>query len=181
MMDNTVLAEIRQRCCGLSRPASQDEIQELLALVGTAPHVFTSQARFSSSYVRTPIITADQIEILVLGWRPGQASPVHNHAGSWCGVRVLNGTATEIVYRQGACGAYYPSESKVLPTGSITTSFDQDVHQMANVHGDNLITVHCYSPPLTSMTALGEDSLIPFFSPAKNGTASSTVAARVVS
>jgi cysteine dioxygenase len=36
---------------------------------------------------------------LVLCWRNGQRSPIYDHRGSSCGVRVLRGEATETVFR----------------------------------------------------------------------------------
>ena len=49
-------------------------------------------------YHRELMINADDYQILVLGWLPGQKSPIHNHRGSQCCVRVLQGTAVETVY-----------------------------------------------------------------------------------
>src|SRR5205807_7632445 len=42
-----------------------------------------------------PLSLHDALPIWVLCWRNGQRSPIHDHRGSSCGVRVLRGTMTE--------------------------------------------------------------------------------------
>ena len=42
-----------------------------------------------------------------LCWRNGQRSPIHNHRGSNCGVKVLRGVATETTFARAANGMIY--------------------------------------------------------------------------
>src|SRR5213078_3412752 len=46
-------------------------------------------------YVRNLLHAGPAYQALVLCWRNGQRSPIHNHRGSNCGVKVLRGVATE--------------------------------------------------------------------------------------
>src|SRR6266478_4207168 len=78
--DRALLAELTAQLQGLE-----------LDLDDLAEHV-----RFSSkSYARNLVQGGDWYHLLVLCWRNGQRSPIHDHAGSSCGVRVLHGTLTE--------------------------------------------------------------------------------------
>jgi cysteine dioxygenase len=105
------------------------------------------------AYQRNLIHRTSRFEVLLLCWRSGQRSPIHDHAGSTCGVRVIAGTATETIYAASPCGSLYPERSRRLEAGSITVAHDADVHQMGNLApaGDDLITLHIYSPPLSAM------------------------------
>ena len=47
------------------------------------------------TYKRNLIHQGVSYQALVLCWRSGQRSPIHDHSGSICGVRVLSGLAIE--------------------------------------------------------------------------------------
>jgi cysteine dioxygenase len=101
-------------------------------------------------YQRVLIHRTLQVEVLLLCWRSGQRSAIHDHAGSACGIRVIAGTATETIYAASPCGRLYPVRSRCLDTGAVCVNHDADIHQMANLapRGEDLITLHIYSPPL---------------------------------
>jgi cysteine dioxygenase len=105
------------------------------------------------AYQRNLIHRSSRFEALLLCWRSGQRSPIHDHAGSTCGVRVIAGTATETIYATSPCGSLYPERSRRLEAGSVSVAHDADVHQMGNLApaGNDLITLHIYSPPLSAM------------------------------
>ena len=90
---------------------------------------------------------------LVLCWRNGQRSPIHDHRGSACGVRVIRGEATETVFAMTGHGHVYPERTRTLPEGFICATQDQDIHQISNLQRGNadLVTLHLYSPPLLVM------------------------------
>jgi cysteine dioxygenase len=101
--------------------------------------------------------------MLVLCWAPGQFSPIHDHAGSTCAVRVIRGTASETVYQQ--------TEHEVLQqtshwvAGDVFGGSDGDIHAVGNFAPDDtpLVTLHVYSPPLTRMSlySLEDGRLVP--------------------
>jgi cysteine dioxygenase len=89
---------------------------------------------------------------LVLCWRAGQRSPIHDHRGSSCAVRVLKGVATETQFEKTREGLIYPTLTRKMPAGSVCASQDIDIHQMSNLQSDlDLVTLHIYSPPLLVM------------------------------
>lgn len=90
---------------------------------------------------------------LVLCWRSGQRSPIHDHRGSACGVRVLSGEATETVFEMTEEGHVFPVRTRKLADGFICATQDQDIHQLSNLQSNHadLITLHIYSPPLLVM------------------------------
>ncbi len=90
---------------------------------------------------------------LILCWSHGQRSPIHDHRGSSCGVRVLKGVATETIFERTSEGHIYATKSNRLPTGYTCGSQDSDIHQISNIEpdGGDLITLHIYSPPLLVM------------------------------
>jgi len=103
-------------------------------------------------YHRELMVKADDYQILVLGWLPGQKSPIHNHRGSQCCVRVLQGTAVETVYTHTRDG-YFETRTDRYPTGSVLGGEDADIHTVENLNSarEGLVTMHVYRPPLTRM------------------------------
>ena len=102
------------------------------------------------TYRRIAIRRRDHYEAMVLCWKSGQRSPIHNHAGSSCVVRVVEGRATETRFVSSACGRLVPQWSRSFPAGTVTGCRDGGmIHQMANLEppGQELITLHVYSPP----------------------------------
>jgi cysteine dioxygenase len=89
----------------------------------------------------------------MLCWKNGQRSPIHNHAGSACVVRVLRGTLTETVFEMAPNGHVKASFSRDIAEGGLIASEDTDIHQASNLQaGDaDLVTLHVYTPPLTRM------------------------------
>jgi cysteine dioxygenase len=110
--------------------------------------------RFSDQqYARNLVRKGPWYHLLVLCWKNGQRSPIHDHAGSTCGVRVLRGVMTETAF------AFTPNEhvkalgSRDLVQGQVCGTQDDDLHQISNLQaGDaDLVTLHVYTPPLVMM------------------------------
>lgn len=109
----------------------------------------------SARYVRTLVHRTESAEVLVMAWLPGQRSPIHDHAGSACAVRVVSGEALEQVYLPNGDGTVSAHGApRRLARGGVTGSFDADIHALGNAAAgpaptrDILVTIHVYSPPL---------------------------------
>lgn len=131
-----------------------EELQELVRSLMLDPADLRPHVRFDSNcYQRNLIRGGAHYQALFLCWKSGQRSPIHDHRGSACCVRVIRGVATETQFEFGPCGLVYPTQTHHHQIGDICASFDDDMHQMGNIQpaGSDLITLHIYSPPLLSM------------------------------
>lgn len=104
-------------------------------------------------YARNLIRGNEHYHALLLCWRSGQRTPVHNHPGAVGGVRVLQGVATETLFEFTPSGQIKATSSRELPSGGVVTLEDPYVHQVSNLQapGSDVITLHVYSPPLLAM------------------------------
>lgn len=111
-------------------------------------------------YRRNKVFESDAVELLCLCWKSGQRSPIHDHAASVCGVKIIQGTGTETLYEKTPSGYIKPIQSVDYATGFVMASEDEDTHQVANLQElhDDLVTLHVYSPPLRSMKTYSIDS-----------------------
>lgn len=101
-------------------------------------------------YQRNLLRLSDNYEVLLLCFLPGQQTPVHDHAGSACGVKVIKGCGTEVAYVPTDDGSLKEVSTAKLPAGGVVGSNDMDIHLLGNMEedGQQLVTLHVYSPPL---------------------------------
>src|SRR5262249_42156602 len=132
-------------------------LPELKALLGDCSVVCEEVAhllRFSAkTYQRIPLRGSDWYQAWVMCWRNGQRSPIHDHKGSSCSVRVLQGTMTETLFDFAPNGHVKARSAQDYEPGDVIGGADSDVHQVSNLQGGNadLVTLHVYSPPLVFM------------------------------
>lgn len=105
------------------------------------------------TYRRNLIREGKWYELLCICWRSGQRSPIHNHAGSTCGLRIMQGIATETRFELTPCGQIKAVDSTDFAEGFVCSSQDEDIHQVSNLQppGKDLVTLHIYSPALKTM------------------------------
>jgi cysteine dioxygenase len=110
--------------------------------------------RFSDQgYMRNLVRAGRWYHVLVLCWKNGQRSPIHDHAGSVCALRVLRGTLTETLFEFTPNGHVKATFSRDFLPGSVVASQDDDLHQVSNLQAGSadLVTLHVYAPPLRQM------------------------------
>lgn len=145
----------------LDRVLTVDEIENFLSSADLNEVTLLPWLHFDEScYRRNVIYSGHHFTALALCWRPGQRTPIHNHRGSSCAVRVISGKASETVYQQSAAGSWYPHSTQHYSAGSTFASLDLDTHQMLNLEMSDLITLHFYSPPLSAMELLSIDDTV---------------------
>ena len=104
----------------------------------------------TGNYSRHRVMKNQFVEMLVLCWKPGQRTPIHDHNGAHGAVFVQQGILWETTFNYDAeTGLDYKSHRE-LRTGALTGSEVPDIHQLGNpdVSGRDLVTIHVYAPPL---------------------------------
>jgi cysteine dioxygenase len=131
-----------------------DELTRLMTDLSIAMDDVCEFTQFGETTYRRNLMHAGPgYHALILCWKNGQRSPIHDHRGSSCGVRVLKGVATETYFDKSPNGLIYAVSSRELREGQICGSQDADIHQISNLQpgGADLVTLHVYSPPLMVM------------------------------
>jgi predicted metal-dependent enzyme (double-stranded beta helix superfamily) len=147
----------------------QVEFNELAQRLDLDDALIGTHVRFCDDhYARNLICRTAQFELLVLCWKPGQASTIHDHAGSLNVTRLYMGELTSRRFRRrdgghgvsevgGAAGGGLPRgpveliDEQVIAGSGAATVDRGEIHQLANESGTELITVHLYAPPLTDI------------------------------
>jgi len=148
-----MVLELRDRMLdgpgGTGRPLTRGEMIAYAKSVDVARFDSGGCDKFNETrYARNTVFENDQFELVLICWRPGQASAIHDHGKSYCLYLVLEGELREEMYEIDAEGVPVSTELRSWNTGEITVAAGDDVHQIRNDSGQNLRTLHIYSPPL---------------------------------
>ncbi|HLG17334.1 MAG TPA: cysteine dioxygenase family protein [Blastocatellia bacterium] len=102
-------------------------------------------------YARNLIARGQHAELLLLCWRAGQRTPIHDHGGSVGVVMVCEGLLTETMFERDAEGRVQPVNTYRWSPEGITGADVPDIHQLLNLQTDgrDMVTLHCYAPPLS--------------------------------
>jgi cysteine dioxygenase len=148
------LAGLVERLNHMDGPPAFGELGALLGGVEVTAEELRPYVSFKEgTYARHRVHLGEHAELLVLCWRPGQRTPIHDHAGSYGAVRVLRGVMWETIFEmEGDSGLVYSSAREWTP-GHVTGADVPDIHQLGNpdVSGQDLVTLHLYAPPLASL------------------------------
>ena len=109
------------------------------------------------TYARNLVCRTPTFELLVLCWRPGQESTIHDHAGSLNAISVRSGELTSRLFlpvddaASGSGPVKMVSDDRLGPEDGVIGVDRGGIHQLANTSADDLVTVHVYAPALTEL------------------------------
>jgi mannose-6-phosphate isomerase-like protein (cupin superfamily) len=96
-----------------------------------------------------------RVDVWLISWMPSQGTSLHDHGGSSGAFSVVEGELTETVDAT-AVGARHPDRQPLREitraTGDTVGFGPSYIHDVRNVGTAPAVSVHAYSPPLTSMT-----------------------------
>lgn len=148
------LASLVETLAGLTRRPALAELNAWVRAVEPSAEELRPHVGFKEgTYARHRVFVNDHAELLVLCWRPGQRTPIHDHNGSFGAVRVLGGVMLETIFEMDRERGLAYKYSRDWTPGHVTGADIPDIHQLGNpdISGQDLVTLHLYAPPLTSL------------------------------
>jgi cysteine dioxygenase len=144
-------AALTETLCALSSPPAFTDLHDWLYHVEVTqddlrPFRFFKQG----TYTRHRVLRNEFAELLVLCWKPGQRTPIHDHNGSYGAVRVCEGVMWETSFALDDEHKLYYQSGREWNAREVTAADVPDIHQIGNpeVSGQDLVTLHLYAPPL---------------------------------
>jgi cysteine dioxygenase len=132
-------------------PARMQDILNRLVLTTeeVEPHALFSEKR----YARNLVYKDREFEIMIMCWKAGQRSSIHDHAGSLGGIRILQGELTECLFERAANGMIKSLSSADYEIENTRVEETSLIHQISNLQAENgkTVSVHIYIPPLVRM------------------------------
>jgi predicted metal-dependent enzyme (double-stranded beta helix superfamily) len=96
------------------------------------------------------LVDAADHEVWLLTWLPGQGTEIHDHGGSSGAFAVVRGELTERSFAP--AGRRSQPSPWALPTGALRAFGPHHVHEVTNRGGEAVVSIHAYSPALTTMS-----------------------------
>ncbi len=148
-LDEYLLMLAQSGAPGLSR----DDFLDLTGRLRIDPALIERNVAFSTeTYARNFVCRTPQFELLVLCWEPGQLTTVHDHRGSLNFIRVHRGTLTSRLFRPKPDGRGLDVAAEEELTPPAFTGVDRpEIHQLSNLSGERLVTMHVYAPALKEL------------------------------
>ncbi|NRA57390.1 MAG: cysteine dioxygenase family protein [Phycisphaerales bacterium] len=147
------LADIVGYLEGLRGRADLGVLADLLEELDITRHDIAPACVFGArGYRRNTIARGEWFELLALCWRSGDCTPIHDHEGSSCAFKVIEGQGTEIRYERTASGLVCPIGRAMLDEGTVCAAEDNDIHQVANNAVD-------FAADITNLSKLGRLNL----------------------
>jgi cysteine dioxygenase len=141
------------------------QLEELFLRLALPDALMDQHAHFGAKdYCRNLLCRTPRFDMLVLGWREGQLSSIHDHLDSLNCTRVIRGTLRQRLFRavdvddQGKVSVQRTEEERIEP-GALARLDAGGIHQMGNLDPEPLVTLHVYSAPLSEITVYEPESL----------------------
>lgn len=134
-----------------------DHLAAIAQHIATTPDRWVPLVRFDAEqrwYTRLSV--ADDHEVWLLSWLPGQRTGIHDHGGSAGAFAVAQGTLRETVAQPpgGANldGAAVTLSRATVGAGRVRAFGGHHVHEIVNDTDTPAVSVHVYAPALSSMS-----------------------------
>ncbi len=96
------------------------------------PHALFSEKR----YARNLVYKDREFEIMIMCWKAGQRSSIHDHAGSLGGIRILQGELTECLFGRAANGMIKSLSSADYEIENTRVEETSLIHQISNLQAE---------------------------------------------
>jgi cysteine dioxygenase len=160
-VDELTLDEVAATIHKLNAVPDLDEVKAWFSALLLRQRDYDAYRLFSKrKYARNLIARSRFAELLMLCWRSGQRTPIHDHGGSIGVVMVAEGCLTETMYERTPEGRVRPYNTNRWSPGAITGADVPDIHCLMNLQpeGRDLVTLHCYAPPLSVLNTFSPHS-----------------------
>jgi cysteine dioxygenase len=150
--DELTLDELAETIKNLKAVPTLDDIKQWFSALLPRQRDYEPYRLFAKrKYARNLVARSSFAELLMLCWRSGQRTPIHDHGGSVGVVMLIEGLLTETMYERAKEGHVRPYNTYRWGLGGITGADVPDIHQLLNLQpeGRDMVTLHCYAPPLS--------------------------------
>jgi len=130
------------------RAMSAAQLGQLVRVIAGSPEAWWPIIAFTeaSRWFRR-LALADDYEIWLLTWLPGQGTGFHDHGDARGAFAVAAGELRESLASVG----HSRVRRRTAGEGSVTRFGGQHLHDVSNISAAPAVSVHAYSPPLSAM------------------------------
>jgi predicted metal-dependent enzyme (double-stranded beta helix superfamily) len=158
----TILQRLENSFSGLSNP-NLDRLQRLIEelnptldelrcyLKSPGKEAYSKTTLYNCAHA-VPRRSRDRIECSVINWHDNLPCAIHNHGTDSFGlIKVVNGTLTNTTYKRNSDGLLQQVTKTNHTQGEFIYMPKGIIHQMVSIGQEQLVTFHCYCPPIERM------------------------------
>jgi cysteine dioxygenase len=110
-------------------------------------------------YTRNCLADTPQFELILLCWEPQQFSPIHDHGGEECWVKIIDGDFKETIYNKNNKGNLTRIRTNFAKPNDITYMTDSmGFHRLKNESNKRGLSLHLYAKPIRNCQVFDENS-----------------------
>ncbi|EAR11932.1 hypothetical protein PI23P_11382 [Polaribacter irgensii 23-P] len=122
----------------------------LMHAIKFTPTILEKYASWSDTcYTRNCIVDTEKYELILICWCAGQATPIHDHDGEECWVKVISGAFKETIYKADDIGILQFERMGISNVNEVTYMKDfMGFHTLENISGEKCMSLHLYAKPI---------------------------------
>lgn len=122
-------------------------------------HAFENYSSWSDDcYTRNCIVDNAKFELILICWCEGHRTPIHDHGGEECWVKVIEGEFKETIYKKNDKGELATISSSFSKPNEVTYMKDfMGFHQLENVSNKRSMSLHLYAKPIRTCNVFDEN------------------------
>jgi cysteine dioxygenase len=110
-------------------------------------------------YTRNCIVENEKFELILLCWEKGQITPIHDHGGEECWVKIIQGEFRETIYKVDEADELHQVKSMISTAGDISYMIDfMGCHRLENLSDERSMSLHLYAKPIRNCRLFDEDA-----------------------
>jgi cysteine dioxygenase len=110
-------------------------------------------------YTRNCIVNNEKFELILICWCKGHRTPIHDHGGEECWVKVIDGEFKETIYKENEEGKLNLVKSTISKSNEVTYMKDfMGFHRLENLSNKRSMSLHLYAKPIRKCKIFDENS-----------------------
>ncbi|MEP0264985.1 cysteine dioxygenase family protein [Dokdonia sp.] len=110
-------------------------------------------------YTRNCIVDNEKFELILICWCEGHSTPIHDHGGEECWVKVIDGEFKETIYKKEDDGELKAVRSSISKQNDVTYMKDfMGFHRLENLSNNRSMSLHLYAKPIRACNVFDENS-----------------------
>lgn len=157
---NPVVSETLEELVSTLSDEDSIKYSQILRSAQLSSRDFESCCSWSSeSYTRNCVVETEDFELILLCWQPGQVTPIHDHGGEECWVKIIEGEFKETVYKEDDVGQLKAVKTTYSKPEDITYMVDfMGFHSLENLSDKRSLSLHLYAKPIRSCQVLDQET-----------------------
>jgi cysteine dioxygenase len=110
-------------------------------------------------YTRNCIFENEKFELILICWEANQSTPIHDHGGEECWVKIVDGSFKETIYKWDQNNKLVDIKSIISTTNDVTYMVDfMGFHRLENLSDKRSLSLHLYAKPIRNCNVFDENS-----------------------